>query len=157
VAHEAFSQPGPWRLTVIARLTRTLGITRITVQPAEISTLLARLDGSGSDSEWGAIAQLRKIPSLPARLAEQYDRAKLFGARAACVYHCTAYASSSESAYLLGLRATEDKSAVVRYRAALLLAVAQRDQSIPALQAMQDRYWGKNLQKMRRQPCKRSP
>jgi hypothetical protein len=112
------------------------------VQPAEISELLERLDGSGSDSEWQAIAQLRSIENLPDYLADYYERSKRFGARAACVFHCVAYARTSESAFLLGIKATEDKSVVVRYRAALLLAVAQRDQATPALQAMLNRHAG---------------
>jgi hypothetical protein len=123
-------------------LARTLGITSVAVQPAEISKLLERLDGSGSDSEWQAIAQLRSIENLPDYLADYYERSKHFGARAACVFHCVAYARTSDSAFLLGIKATEDKSVVVRYRAALLLTVAQRDQATPALQAMLNRHAG---------------
>jgi hypothetical protein len=110
------------------------------MRPTEIETLLAKLDGSGSDAEWTAILQLRTLDHLPELLLAKYQRSKHFGARAACVYHCLRHASKNESAFKLGLAATEDRSKVVRNRAAMLLAVAQNAAAIPALESMKTRY-----------------
>ncbi len=110
------------------------------MNPTDVELLLSQLDGSGSDAEWKAIEQLRSLPSLPNLLVDKYGQSKSFGARAACVYHCVRYATTSKAAFELGLRAVCDKSKVVRYRAAMLLAVAQHPEAIPALDAMKDKY-----------------
>lgn len=110
------------------------------MKPTDISALLSQLDGSGSDAEWKAVEQLRALPNLPDVLLDHYTRSTRFGARAACVYHSVRYARTSKSAFELGLLAVRDKSKVVRYRAALLLAVAQHPAAIPALEAMKTKW-----------------
>jgi hypothetical protein len=69
-------------------------------------------------------------------LLEKYKRSSKLGQRASCVYHATKYAKVNVAAYQLGLEALRDKSKVVRYRACLLLAVAQRPEAIPSLKAL---------------------
>jgi hypothetical protein len=69
-------------------------------------------------------------------LLEKYKRSGKLGQRASCVYHATKYAKANAAAYQLGLEALRDKSTVVRYRACLLLAVAQRREAIPSLRAL---------------------
>jgi len=109
------------------------------VRATEIEALLNDLDGRGSDREWKAVKQLRGLRELPEHLLRHYRRSRRFGARAACVYHCTPFAASNQSALTLGILALEDKSKIVRYRAALLLAIAQKTEAIPALEAMRQR------------------
>jgi hypothetical protein len=98
--------------------------------------LLAQLDGSGSEAEWLAVKSLHGHPNLPELLLNWYSRSPRLGARASCVYHCLRYAQSNESAFKLGVIATKDRSKVVRYRAAMLLAVAQNPAAIPSLEAL---------------------
>jgi hypothetical protein len=96
--------------------------------PTDEQGLLARLDGSGSDSEWQAVAVLRERAGnrLPGLLLATYRQARRAGPRASCVYHATRYARVSDAAVCLGLEALEDRSRIVRYRACGLLAYAQR-------------------------------
>ena len=110
------------------------------MQIADIDLLLSRLDGSGSNVAWNAVRELRSLPNLPYHLLRWYKNSKGFGARSACVYHAARYASSSMEARELGVLALQDKSKVVRYRAALLLAVAQDRSAIPQLEAMAARH-----------------
>lgn len=105
-----------------------------------VELLLSQLDGSGSDIEWNAIEQLRALPNLPDMLLKHYSQSKSFSARAACVYHSVRYAKTSKSALELGLRAVLDRSKIVRYRAAMLLVVAQSPVAIPALEAMKEKW-----------------
>jgi hypothetical protein len=87
--------------------------------------LLDALDGSGSDREWSAVSRLRLLPDFPELLLERYGRATRAAERASCVYHATRYSRSSAAAFDLGILALSDRSKVVRYRAALLLAWSQ--------------------------------
>ena len=105
----------------------------------DTKSLLLKLDGSGSDAEWGAVMQLRKRDDFPDLLFDRYKDSKNWSTRASCVYHATMYAKESEKARQLGVLATQDKSKVVRYRAALLLAVAQNESAIGALVAMKEK------------------
>jgi hypothetical protein len=105
-----------------------------------VEALLGTLDGSGSDAEWAAIHELRTRSDLPELLFRQYAKSKLLGARASCVYHSVRYAATSGPALELGIAATRDRSKVVRYRAAMLLAVAQDRRAIAALQSMAEAY-----------------
>ncbi len=106
------------------------------MRSSEIEALLEKLNGSGSDEEWRAISKLRGLDNLPDVLLEKFQRSKRYGARASCVYNCIRYATTSDSAFQLGLAATNDRSRVVRYRAAMLLAVAQNEAAIPYLESM---------------------
>jgi hypothetical protein len=71
------------------------------VRAAAPDALLAKLDGSGSDAEWNAIAQLRKLHDFPDLLVAKYRESKHYGARAACVYHSLRYATKNEAAFQL--------------------------------------------------------
>lgn len=103
----------------------------------DIDEALAALDGRGSDAEFEAVRRLATLgDGFPALLLERYKRAPKFGQRASCVYHATGYARANAAAYQLGLDALQDRSKVVRYRACLLLAVAQRREAIPYLRAL---------------------
>jgi hypothetical protein len=110
------------------------------VHAAATDALLGKLDGSGSDDEWNAIAQLRKLHEFPDLLVAKYRESKHYGARATCVYHCLRYATTNEAAFQLGLEACRDRSMVVRYRAAMLLAVAQRPDALPSLRSMMAKF-----------------
>lgn len=104
--------------------------------PRSPEHLLAALDGSGSEAEWRAVKELRAREDLPELLLERYRTAKNRGTRAACVYHSIRYATESQAAFDLAVTALDDRSKVVRYRAAMLLAVAQRPDAIPRLERM---------------------
>lgn len=102
--------------------------------------LLACLDGSGSDVEWAAVSELRGRDDVCELLLSHFSASPRWQVRASCVYHATRYAQSDENAFLLGVLATRDRAQVVRYRAAMLLAVAQRDSGIEPLRVMQSHY-----------------
>lgn len=104
----------------------------------ETQQLLAKLDGSGSDSEWRAIDILRTQADLPALLLDKYRKAKRLNERTACVFYSLGYAHRSRPALELGLLALRDRSKVVRYRAAMLLAIAQDPVVLPSLQSLVD-------------------
>lgn len=104
---------------------------------AQIKSLILLLDGSGSDKEHAAIESLSQLGSdLPCKLLERYRTAKLWGQRASCVYHSIKYAGYSDCSYQLGIEALCDKSKHVRYRACMLLAVAQTSLAIPHLEQL---------------------
>ncbi|PUA29168.1 MAG: hypothetical protein B0W54_00735 [Cellvibrio sp. 79] len=101
----------------------------------EISTLLNKLDGSGSDSEYKAVDELRQLGNqLPALLYQKYKQSKKWGQRASCLYHSTRYARDVEDAVMLGVLALNDKSKAVRYRACMLLAYSLNLEVLPALE-----------------------
>ena len=103
----------------------------------EINKKLALLDGRGSVAEYGAIELLSTLDvELPDLLYEKYKQSKKWGERISCVYHSIKFAKSSESAYLLGIEALGDKSKKVRYRACMLLAVAQKEIAILSLSTL---------------------
>jgi len=107
------------------------------LRESEIEQALAALDGRGSDAEFDAVSRLAALgEKFPALLLEKYKRSRKLGERASCVHHATKYANANAAAYQLGLDALRDKSKVVRYRACLLLAVAQRREAILSLKAL---------------------
>lgn len=97
--------------------------------------LLGRLDGSGSDDEWAAVAELREGigEALPTHLFERYKLARRAPQRASCVYHSTRYARDSKEAVQLGIMAIRDRSKIVRYRACALLAYSLSADALPLL------------------------
>ena len=101
-----------------------------------VDELLERLDGSGSDSEWDAVFELRSRlgDQLPDQLLVRYQQAKKWQVRSSCVYHSVRYAGANESAITMALLALKDKSKVVRYRACMLLACSQRKDLLGRLQ-----------------------
>jgi hypothetical protein len=107
------------------------------VNRSEIEQHLSKLDGRGSDSEFAAVEALAKLGDrFPELLLDKYRSARKWGDRASCVYHATKYAKSNEAAYKVGIEALRDRSKVVRYRACLLLAVAQRAEAIGFLEPL---------------------
>lgn len=102
-----------------------------------LQQLLAKLDGRGSDEEYDALDALRKEANdLPKLLLERYRVARKWGERASCVYHSVKYAKTNNSAFQIGIEAIRDKSAKVRYRACMLLAVAQRQEALASLEEL---------------------
>jgi hypothetical protein len=81
---------------------------------------------------------LQTHANCPELLLNWYNRSRKLGPRASCVYHSLRYAKNNESTFKLGLIATGNKSKVVRYRAAMLLAVAQNPAAIPSLETMSE-------------------
>jgi hypothetical protein len=107
------------------------------LRESEIQKALATLDGRGSKAEFDAVSRLSALGDrFPVLLLEKYKRSGKLGQRASCVYHATKFARASTAAYQLGLEALRDRSKVVRYRACLLLSVAQRPEAIPSLKAL---------------------
>jgi hypothetical protein len=104
----------------------------------DLEQYLDRLDGSGSDDEWGAALELhsRLGNMLPSRLLGRYRQAKKWSIRSSCVYHSVRYARDSDAAVELALLAVRDKAKVVRYRACMLLACSQRMELLPRLRDM---------------------
>jgi len=100
----------------------------------EIEEYLKQLDGRGSDKEFSAVKELSVLGvEFPKLLLEKYRNSKKWGERASCLYHASKYAVSSPHAFELGIEALGDKSKVVRYRACLLLAIAQKSEAIKPL------------------------
>lgn len=101
----------------------------------EIESLLDRLDGSGSDNEWGAVDILRTSlgSRLPSYLLCRFRVTKKWGSRSSLVYHAVRYAKDCDEAVELGLLAAQDKSKVVRYRGCMLLACSLRRDLVPKL------------------------
>ena len=101
----------------------------------EIEELLDNLDGSGSDSEWSAVDELRRIldKDMPKYLLEKFRSARKWTVRSSCVYHAVRYAKESQEAINLGMEALKDKSKDVRYRACMLLAYSLRSDLLPEL------------------------
>ena len=98
--------------------------------------LIDRLDGSGSDSEWAAVMELRALGrEFPRLLRRKFHSSRSWKVRSSCVYHAMRYAKESEEAVALGLAAIVDKAKAVRYRGAMLLAYAQQKDALPQLRA----------------------
>ena len=108
----------------------------VKIDPEHILALLNRLNGTGSDDEWLAANELRTLgAALPRLLLDHYRASRGWKARSSCVYHAARFALESEDAIALGLEAIRDKSKVVRYRGALLLANSQRKEALSFLRA----------------------
>lgn len=104
------------------------------VEQINTSELLNDLDGSGSDKEFYAVNELRKLGNeLPKFLLDKYRTSRKWQVRSSCVYHSIRYAKTSETAVQLGLEALADKSHAVRYRACMLLAYSLDKAILPNL------------------------
>jgi hypothetical protein len=97
---------------------------------SEVVSIIAKLDGSGSNEEWQAMDHLQRIvgEKLPDYFLLEYKKAKHWKKRCSLVFHSLKYAKRSDAAVELGLLALFDRSKAVRYRACMLLAFA-RDKS----------------------------
>ena len=98
-----------------------------------IDDLLAALDGSGSTSEWHAVAELRKRDDFPALLLRKFRSARAWKARSSCVFHAIRYGRESDDAIAIGKGALTDRAKVVRYRGCSLLAFSLRKEVLPVL------------------------
>jgi hypothetical protein len=95
---------------------------------------IRRLDTTSPLDRESAWAQLRPLGIAVAPLLEAaYPSFKKSQGRAALVFHSTPFARTSESAFRLGLRALQDKSSIVRYRACGLLAYSLNSEALPSL------------------------
>ena len=103
-------------------------------------TEIRRLAGeiaAGSPAAEAAWELLRELgPAVVPYLAEAYPAAKRWQGRTALVFHAIRFARESDAAFALGLRALEDRSYMVRYRACMVLAYALRTDATPALEAL---------------------
>jgi hypothetical protein len=107
------------------------------MKPSEVNEALSHLDGRGLKKEYDAIRFLLAAGvNLPTLLHKKYKESKKWGERASCVYHSIKYAKNDEDAFQLGIEALNDKSKVVRYRACMLLSVAQNTKAIPYLEKL---------------------
>ncbi len=101
-----------------------------------VENLMARLDGSGSDSEWTAAKELRVLGrDFPRLLQQKFHSSRSWKVRSSCVYHAMRYAKESEDAVSLACAAIVDKAKGVRYRGAMLLAYSLRMDVLPQLRA----------------------
>jgi hypothetical protein len=96
---------------------------------------LIAIDGSGSEAERNAIAEIRARhgASYVDVLKELYHSSKSRKIRAACIYYCFGQAKSNKSATSLALEALADKSKIVRFRACQLLAYSLNQDILPQL------------------------
>ncbi|GAB2935201.1 hypothetical protein [Rheinheimera gaetbuli] len=104
---------------------------------SEIEAKLKLLNGRGSDDEYEAVKVLSKLGDMfPDLLLQKYRVSKKWGERASCVYHAIKFAKTNDSSFQLGIEATQDKSKHVRYRACMLLAIAQKSEAIIVLESL---------------------
>jgi len=103
---------------------------------SEIRRLVAEVaaSGAGGEAAWDALRPLGA--AVAPYLLEAYPAAGRWQGRTALVFHAIRFARTSEAAYALGLRALEDRSYMVRYRACMVLAYALRADAEPALVAL---------------------
>ena len=107
------------------------------MKPSEIEHSLNMLDGRGSDAEYEAVKALSSLGGkFPELLLEKFRSSSKWGERASCVYHAIKYAKANDAAFQVGIEALNDKSKKVRYRACMLLAVAQRPEAIESLESL---------------------
>jgi HEAT repeat protein len=100
----------------------------------DFTELLEKLDGSGSDNEFNAVHELRKLgDEFPKLLLEKYRSSKKWRVRSSCVYHAIRYSRTVSDAVKLGVEALSDKSHAVRYRACMLLAYSLDQNALPNL------------------------
>lgn len=98
------------------------------------SSLAVILNGSGSEEERAVVQRIRNTVANPAALfLETYLLARNWQARASCIYYSFQNARTDPAALDLGIRALNDRSWVVRYRACMLLAIAQDKTALPDL------------------------
>jgi hypothetical protein len=103
---------------------------------SKLEFLLEKLNGSGSDEEYQAVNELRKLGNeFPVYLLRKYRDSKKWKERSSCVHNSTRYAKESPQALELGLEALSDKSKHVRYLACLLLAWSLKKEVLPHLRA----------------------
>lgn len=105
------------------------------------SALLNILDGSGSNDERQAIADLKEANvDFVGMLLDKYNTSSKWQVRASCVYYSIQMARDSKDALKLGIVALKDKSHKVRYRACMLLSYSLDKSALPYLKIELERY-----------------
>ncbi|MHA3980042.1 HEAT repeat domain-containing protein [Halovulum sp. GXIMD14794] len=104
---------------------------------ADIEAALLALDAK----TWGDVETAREAllplgPAIFPAALQVYPRLRGFKARTALVYTAMKFAQVEPDAVTLALSALEDRSAPVRYRACMLLSVAGRRDTLPALRTL---------------------
>ena len=105
----------------------------------EIQRLVARVASDSALESEEAWERLRfaRDRVLPFAL-QQYRETTSWRGRLNLLFHCIGSARTNESAVALGIAALSDRSRPVRYRACMLLAVAQEEEAIPHLELLLD-------------------
>jgi hypothetical protein len=99
-----------------------------------VDELLEKLDGSGSEAESSAAAELRQLGlEFPRLLLRKFHSATVWRERASCVTYAMKYARKSDDAIALGREAVGDESRAVRYHGSMLLAYSLRKDVLPDL------------------------
>mgnify|MGYP001313369848 CR=1 FL=1 len=107
------------------------------MQSEEIRQLVASLDTRNSTQEENAWAQLRPLAeAVTPYLEEFYPQCRSWQGRVALVFHSIRFARKSPSAVALGIRALNDRSFMVRYRACGLLAYSLRRDALEPLRQL---------------------
>jgi hypothetical protein len=77
----------------------------------DLVSLVSKLDGTGSESEWAAVDELRRNlgADFPKLLLTRYIEVRSWQCHASCVYHALKYAKESDAAVELGRLAIKDK------------------------------------------------
>lgn len=103
----------------------------------QIDSLVKQLDTADNLDQEAAWDRLRPLQDLVVpHLLAAYPTTKKWQGRVALVFHSTRFARKSEDAFQLGVRACNDKSTLVRYRACGLLAYSLRMEAIPHLESL---------------------
>lgn len=90
-------------------------------------------------AEHGAIAALRRYgDDVAPVLAAEYHRATTAEAREHLMHHSVRFARRRPESFRLGLQGLEDMSKQVRHQACAVLAYAQRQEAVPALERLLD-------------------
>ena len=99
-----------------------------------IRSFVRSLDTTSSTAEEAAWSELKPLgESVVPYLAEFYPHAHKWQGRVSLIFHSIRYARTSPVAFHLALRALEDRSTLVRYRACALLAYSLRRDALPSL------------------------
>ena len=109
------------------------GDNSATPTETEIRRLVSEIasDSANADAAWAALRP--QGAAIVPYLAEAFPKARRWQARVALIFHSIRHARQSDAAFALGLRALDDRSYMVRYRACMVLAYALRPEALPAL------------------------
>ncbi|MCB1593265.1 MAG: hypothetical protein KDI90_12530 [Alphaproteobacteria bacterium] len=105
-------------------------------QLKKVNILLSCLDGSGSASEYEAIKNLRNMlgSELPSILSREYEKSRKWQQRCSYVFFSIRSSRENLDAVKLGIKALNDRSKKVRYRACMLLAWSLSKDALGPLQ-----------------------
>lgn len=101
----------------------------------KIFELISKLDTtsfSEQEKHWVEIKELDL--DIPYYFLKVYPTFKKWQGRVLLVFSCIKYARINQSAFELGIKALDDKSTLVRYHGACILAYSLRKEAIPYLE-----------------------